>query len=313
MWNTTLMILHADNGGYTRALGPCSDGTDPVKGVTCMTGEAGANNYPLRGGKYSFFEGGIRANSFASGGLLPTAVRGTRLSGLMHVADWYVTYCAFAKIDSADKPGELAGVPPVEGLDMWPLLSGKNMTSPRTEIFFSSQALIVGDWKLLTGSIKSAAWAGPTYPNATSDGNTLDQCKSRILWLTAGRGRQMNEGGAVLGVDDPSRRLPVQLPRHASILLQICLISPPAPIPTRHSPARIPFLLPNPVPRVDTAKCINGGCLYNVAEDRTEHVDLASSNPAMLAKMAQRLAELVPTGKCHSVHPAPAIADLRLC
>ena len=177
MWNMTLMILHADNGGYTKALGPCSDGTDPVKGVTCMTGEAGANNFPLRGGKYSFFEGGIRANSFASGGLLPTAVRGTRLSGLMHVADWFVTYCAFAKIDSTDKPGELAGVPPVEGLDMWPLLSGKNMTSPRTEIFFSSQALIVGNWKLLTGSIKSAAWAGPTYPNATSDGNTLDQCK----------------------------------------------------------------------------------------------------------------------------------------
>ena len=42
------------------------------------------------------------------------AVRGTRLTALMHVADWYVTYCAFAKIDSADKPGELAGVPPVE-------------------------------------------------------------------------------------------------------------------------------------------------------------------------------------------------------
>lgn len=41
------MVLTSDNGGYTKALGPCSP-EDPIKGVTCMTGEAGANNYPMR-------------------------------------------------------------------------------------------------------------------------------------------------------------------------------------------------------------------------------------------------------------------------
>ena len=87
LWSNTLMILHADNGGYTKTLGPCSS-EDPVMGITCTSGEAGANNHPLRGGKYSFFEGGIRANSFASGGLLPVSVRGTQLHGLIHVADW---------------------------------------------------------------------------------------------------------------------------------------------------------------------------------------------------------------------------------
>ena len=46
------MILTSDNGGYTKHLGLCSV-DDPVKGVTCMTGEAGASNHPLRGGKYS--------------------------------------------------------------------------------------------------------------------------------------------------------------------------------------------------------------------------------------------------------------------
>ena len=39
----------------------------------------------MRGGKYSLFEGGIRANSFISGGLLPAAVRGTVLHGVLHV------------------------------------------------------------------------------------------------------------------------------------------------------------------------------------------------------------------------------------
>lgn len=47
LWDSTLMILTSDNGGYTRELGPCS-AEDPIKGVTCMTGEAGANNYPMR-------------------------------------------------------------------------------------------------------------------------------------------------------------------------------------------------------------------------------------------------------------------------
>ena len=83
----THQIFHADNGGYTKSLGKCED-KGGVEGILCQTGEAGANNHPLRGGKYSFFEGGIRANSFASGGLLPKGVRGTVQHGLMHVADW---------------------------------------------------------------------------------------------------------------------------------------------------------------------------------------------------------------------------------
>jgi len=70
MWNDTLLVLTADNGGYVEHTGPCSV-EDPVKGYVCMTGEAGASNYPLRGGKYSLLEGGIRANSFVSGGFLP--------------------------------------------------------------------------------------------------------------------------------------------------------------------------------------------------------------------------------------------------
>jgi hypothetical protein len=43
----SLMVLHSDNGGYTKSLGPCS-AKDAVMGVTCMTGEAGASNHPLR-------------------------------------------------------------------------------------------------------------------------------------------------------------------------------------------------------------------------------------------------------------------------
>jgi hypothetical protein len=57
----------------------------------------------------------------------------------------------------------------------WPMISGTNRTSPRTELFVTGDLLIQGDWKLITGKAKSASWAGPTYPNKSSDGNTLDR------------------------------------------------------------------------------------------------------------------------------------------
>ena len=45
-----------------------------------------ANNCPLRGGKYSDFEGGVRVVSFVSGGLIPEKRRGISLNGSMHIA-----------------------------------------------------------------------------------------------------------------------------------------------------------------------------------------------------------------------------------
>ena len=66
---TPLMV--ADNGG------PISD-----------NGTSGANNWPLKGGKSTQWEGGIRVPAFISGGFLPEAVRGTKYSGLVTGWDW---------------------------------------------------------------------------------------------------------------------------------------------------------------------------------------------------------------------------------
>eukprot|EP01051_Picozoa_sp_SAG22_P004261 SAG22_NODE_224_length_14744_cov_7.467668_7_plen_190_part_00 len=55
------------------------------------------------------------------------------------------------------------------------MIAGENLTSPRTELFVTSDLLIMGDWKLITGTASSASWAGPTYPNASSVNNTLDR------------------------------------------------------------------------------------------------------------------------------------------
>jgi arylsulfatase I/J len=65
MYDNTLIFFASDNGG-------------PIYN----DGSAGANNYPLRGGKASNFEGGVRVNAFLSGGAVPTAMRGKKLEGL---------------------------------------------------------------------------------------------------------------------------------------------------------------------------------------------------------------------------------------
>jgi len=57
LWNDTLLVASSDNGG------PVGDGY-------------GGNNWPLKGGKASNWEGGVRANAFVAGGAVPPARRG---------------------------------------------------------------------------------------------------------------------------------------------------------------------------------------------------------------------------------------------
>merc|ERR1712216_557673 len=83
VWGNTLFVWSSDNGG-------------PAYWA--------ANNYPLRGTKGTDFQGGVRVAAFVTGGLLPSAVRGTTLSTRqrIHVADWYSTFCFLANVTAAD-------------------------------------------------------------------------------------------------------------------------------------------------------------------------------------------------------------------
>jgi arylsulfatase I/J len=156
MWADTLMVLSSDNGG-------------PMD-----VAESGSTNFPLRGAKYSDFEGGIRVAAFASGGFLPAAVRGTVNEGTVHIADFYGTYAKLAGVDPTDRIAAAAGLPPIDSLDVWPLISGANLTSPRVEIPVQPNVLISGRYKLITGRMIEAAWGGPNYPNSSSPNSPVD-------------------------------------------------------------------------------------------------------------------------------------------
>lgn len=90
----------------------------------------GNSNYPLRGGKHTLWDGGVRVMAWASGSMIPLAVRGTEWSGLAHSSDWYCTIAeGVAKLTLG-----ATGPRPVDGVNLWPALTGKNLTSPRTEV-----------------------------------------------------------------------------------------------------------------------------------------------------------------------------------
>ena len=156
LWDNLLFIVSSDNGG-------------PVS----PPGQA-ANNYPLKGGKHTDWQGGVRVNAFASGGYLPESMRGRKTEGYIHIADWYSTFCALAGVDPMDKQAAKANLPPIDSLNMWPLISGQNSTSPRIDIPISMTTLISGDYKILTGTNNDAGWTGPVYPNNTDPDGGID-------------------------------------------------------------------------------------------------------------------------------------------
>lgn len=142
MWDNTIIVVSADNGGaqYMSPIGYQLWGS--------------GNNEPLRGGKTSEFEGGIRVNSFVTGGLIPEKMRGTESHDLMHFADWYGTFCYLAGADPNDMVAVNNGLPNVDSINQWPVLSGETTTTQRTELQVSPVTLIDygGKWKLLTGA-----------------------------------------------------------------------------------------------------------------------------------------------------------------
>ena len=132
MWDNTLMVVSADNGGA----------------------QCAGSNYPLKGAKATLFEGGVRSLAFANGGVLLDSMRGKTSEGFIHIADWYPTFCKMAGVDPTDSG---KGKFPVDGLDIWRIISGENATTEHEEIvlsynFSSKGAIIVGEYKLIVGS-----------------------------------------------------------------------------------------------------------------------------------------------------------------
>jgi len=140
LWEKTVIVAHSDNGGEIMFGGTCA-----------------GNNYPLRGGKFSNFEGGIRTVALMSGGALPTSLRGTRSDALVTAWDWYSTYAMLAGVDPWDHAAEAAGLPPIDSISILPVLEGQDRLAGavRHEVAIGDTAALRynGDGQTLVGGL----------------------------------------------------------------------------------------------------------------------------------------------------------------
>lgn len=121
----TLIIFSSDNGG-------------PRPGKVSM-------NTPLRAGKGTIYEGGVRVCASAT---WPDRIpAGAIIKEPIHAVDWYPTLLKLAGASLAQKL-------PCDGLDIWPVLT-RGAKTPHDAILLAGTvppqaAVRMGDWKLLS-------------------------------------------------------------------------------------------------------------------------------------------------------------------
>lgn len=125
--DNTLIIFSSDNGG-------------PSPGRITSNG-------PLRAGKGTIYEGGIRVCACVNWpGHIPA---GKTINEPLHAVDWYPT---LTKLTGATPQQQL----PLDGLDIWPVLTEGAKTPHDALILCGTQrgqaAIRMGDWKLLVGA-----------------------------------------------------------------------------------------------------------------------------------------------------------------
>lgn len=62
------------------------------------------------------YQGGVRVAAFATGGLIPPAMRGTKVLGAMHVCDVHAAFCALGGVSDCRDP--VVGLPDIDGVDV---------------------------------------------------------------------------------------------------------------------------------------------------------------------------------------------------
>jgi len=140
LYGNSVIVFTSDNGGPAKM----------------------ANNMPLRGAKFSVFQGGLRTAAVVHSPLLPKHLIGGTTDKLIYISDWYVTFATLAGVQ-ASRIINGSGPVPSDGFNVWPAITEPTL-SPRTMIVHEHDeqqgvyAIRSGQWKLIWGKIGTTDW-----------------------------------------------------------------------------------------------------------------------------------------------------------
>jgi hypothetical protein len=148
MLDNTIIVFTADNGGPTTT----GDGV-------------GARNWPMRGGKHSIWQGGVRVTGLISGAELASNSRGGTYNGLMHGADWLPTLAEAAGFELSLE----GGLVHIDGISQWQAINDiENETTPRTQ-------MVIGN------STNTCSWSD-LFENSVGCGFSIVNDTGSHLW-----------------------------------------------------------------------------------------------------------------------------------
>ncbi|XP_058832247.1 arylsulfatase B-like [Topomyia yanbarensis] len=253
MLDNTIILFYSDNGA-------------PSVGVHSNSG----SNYPLRGQKYSPWEGAVRTAATIWSPLL-LGREGRVSNQWIHVSDWLPTLARAAGIEDVPVGS------PIDGHDQWDVLRNPNLTSRNAVMnnidrIYHYSSYIKNGWKYVNGT----TWSGKYdhWLGLIDNHNELSEAK---YWENL----SSSMVGKILSLNVEHAK---QLRRDATVVCQT------HPNDTICEPRKSP-------------------CLFNLTEDPCERNNVASNYPDIVLELNQEVQRYMKTAAEPRNKPADPRSD----